>query len=65
MDSARRDLEGTQRQLVDMRDSLSAAVAKNATELAQLRLKGERNYIEFTIEKKKKEIRKASVLVST
>ena len=57
LDSARRDLEGTQRQLVDMRDSLSAAVAKNATELAQLRLKGERNYIEFTIEKKKKEIR--------
>jgi chromosome segregation ATPase len=57
LDSARRDLEGTQRQLVDMRDSLSAAVAKNATELAQLRLKGERNYIEFTIEKKKKEIK--------
>jgi chromosome segregation ATPase len=57
LDSARRDLEGTQRQLVNMRDSLSAAVAKNATELAQLRLKGERDYIEFTIQKKKKEIR--------
>ncbi len=57
LDSARRDLEGTQRQLVDMRDSLSAAVAKNSTELAQLRLKGERDYIEFTIQKKKKEIR--------
>lgn len=57
LDSARRDLEGTQRQLVDMRDSLSAAVAKNSTELAQLRLKGERNYIEFTIQKKKTEIR--------
>jgi chromosome segregation ATPase len=57
LDSARRDLEGTQRQLVDMRDSLSAAVARNSTELAQLRLRGERNYVEFTIEKKKKEIR--------
>jgi hypothetical protein len=57
LNSARRDLEGTQRQLMNMRDSLSAAVAKNATELAELRLKGERDYIEFTIEKKKTEIR--------
>ncbi len=57
LENARRDLEGTQRQLVDMRDSLSAAVAKNSTELAQLRLKGERNYIEFTVEKKKRELR--------
>jgi len=52
LDATRRDLEGTQRQLVDVRDTLSAAVAKNATELAQLRLKGERDYIEFTIPKK-------------
>lgn len=57
LESARRDLEGTQRELVDMRDSLSAAVAKNATELAELRLKGERDYIEFSIQKKKKELR--------
>ena len=57
LENARRDLEGTQRQLLDMRDSLSAAVAKNATELAQLRLKGERDYFEFTIPKKKKEVR--------
>jgi chromosome segregation ATPase len=53
LEATRRDLEGTQRQLVDVRDTLSAAVAKNATELAQLRLKGERDYIEFTIPKKK------------
>lgn len=52
LDATRRDLEGTQRQLVDVRDSLSAAVAKNASELAQLRLKGERDYFEFTIPKK-------------
>jgi hypothetical protein len=51
--NTRRDLEGTQRQLVDVRDSLSAAVAKNSTELAQLRLKGERDYFEFTIPDKK------------
>ncbi|MDR1727491.1 MAG: hypothetical protein LBT74_06130 [Acidobacteriota bacterium] len=51
--NTRRDLEGTQRQLVDVRDSLSAAVAKNSTELAQLRLKGERDYYEFTLPDKK------------
>lgn len=51
--STRRDLEGTQRQLVDVRDTLSAAVAKNSSELAQLRLKGERDYFEFTLPDKK------------
>jgi chromosome segregation ATPase len=53
LEATRRDLEGTQRQLVDVRETLSAAVAKNSTELAQLRLKGERDYIEFTLAKKK------------
>jgi len=52
LDTTRRDLEGTQRQLVDVRDSLSAAVAKNSSELSQLRLKGERDFFEFTIPKK-------------
>lgn len=52
LDNTKRDLEGTKRQLVDVRDTLNAAVAKNAAELAQLRLKGERDYIEFTIPKK-------------
>jgi len=37
---------------VDVRDSLSAAVAKNSSELSQLRLKGERDFFEFTIPKK-------------
>jgi hypothetical protein len=53
LETTRRDLEGTQRQLVDVRDTLTAAVAKNSTELSQLRLKGERDYVEFTIPKKK------------
>jgi chromosome segregation ATPase len=52
LDTTRRDLEGTQRQLVDVRDTLSAAVAKNSSELSQLRLKGERDYFEFTLPKK-------------
>jgi septal ring factor EnvC (AmiA/AmiB activator) len=53
LETTRRDLEGTQRQLIDVRDTLNAAVAKNSSELAQLRLKGERDYIEFTIPKMK------------
>ncbi len=52
LEATRRDLEGTQRQLVDVRDTLNAAVAKNASELAQLRLKGEHDYFEFTLAKK-------------
>jgi len=52
LENTRRDLEGTQRQLIDVRDTLNAAVAKNAAELSQLRLKGERDYFEFTLPKK-------------
>jgi chromosome segregation ATPase len=57
LDSTRRDLEGTQRQLVDVRDTLSAAVAKNSAELNQLRLKGERDYFEFTIPKRNEQMK--------
>ena len=60
---ARRDLEGTQRQLLDVRDALSAAVAKNSEELNQLRLKGERDYFEFSITKKKKPIKVEDVRI--
>jgi len=52
LENTRRDLEGTQRQLLDVRDTLTAAVAKNSSELSQLRLKGERDYVEFTLQKK-------------
>jgi chromosome segregation ATPase len=55
--NTRRDLEGTQRQILDVRDTLSAAVAKNSSELAQLRLKGERDYIEFTLPDKKSPVK--------
>lgn len=63
LDNTRRDLEGTQRQLVDVRDSLSAAVAKNASELSQLRLKGERDYFEFTIPKKNEQTKVEDIRV--
>ncbi len=57
LESTRRDLEGTRRQLVDVKDSLSAAVAKNSSELAQLRLKGERDFFEFTLPDKKNPVK--------
>jgi chromosome segregation ATPase len=50
--TTKRDLEATQRQLIDVRDTLNAAVAKTAAELAALRRKGERDYFEFEITKK-------------
>lgn len=50
--TTRSDLESTQRRLSDVNDLLSAAVAKNSTELAELRRKGERNYVEFTLARK-------------
>jgi len=64
LDATRRDLEGTQRQLIDVRDTLNAAVAKNAAELAQLRLKGERDYFEFTIPKKNEQIKVEDIRVT-
>lgn len=57
LDATRRDLEGTQRQLIDVRDTLNAAVAKNTSELAQLRLKGEKDYFEFTLPKKNEQVK--------
>jgi len=63
LDNTRRDLEGTQRQLVDVRDTLSAAVAKNSSELSQLRLKGERDYFEFTIPKKDEQLKVEDVRI--
>ena len=54
-DSAtKKDLEGTRRQLVDVKETLSQQIARNHDELQQLRLKGERNFYEFELDKKKK-----------
>jgi hypothetical protein len=42
------------RQLVDVKNVLSDRIAKNSTELAELRKKGERNYFEFDVRKNEK-----------
>jgi hypothetical protein len=49
--AARRDFS---RELTDVKNVLSDGIARNATELAQLRQKGEREYIEFGIRKNQK-----------
>lgn len=43
------------RQLLDVKNVLSEGIAKNSTELAALRKKGERDYFEFDINKKSKQ----------
>ncbi len=53
VDSTRKELEGTRRDLSDVKETLSQAIAKNRDELQQLRMKGERNFYEFDIQKKK------------
>jgi len=57
LEDTKRQLEGAQKQLASVGENLEAAIAKNATELTQLRLKGERNYYEFEFPKKKKIIK--------
>jgi len=52
--TTRKDLEGTRRELVDVKDTLSQQIARTHDELQQLRLKGERNFYEFELNKSKK-----------
>ena len=46
--------EDLNRQLIDVKTVLSEGIAKNSSELAQLRKKGERDYFEFDIKKNTK-----------
>jgi len=54
VEATRKELEGTRRDITDVKDTLSQQIARNHDELQQLRLKGERVYYEFAIDKKKK-----------
>jgi len=49
--STRQDLASNKRELQDVKTSLSADIAKNASELASLRQKGERNYFDIDLKK--------------
>lgn len=54
VDATNKDLADSRRQLTDVQTTLSSQIAKNASELSDLRKKGERDYFEFTLMKPKK-----------
>jgi hypothetical protein len=54
LDATRKDLADSRRDITDVKTTLSAQIARNAGELADLRKKGERDYFEFDIAKPKK-----------
>ena len=54
LDATRKDLADSRRDLTDVKTSLSAQIARNASELSDLRKKGERDYYEFDLKKPKK-----------
>jgi hypothetical protein len=54
LDATRKDLADSRREITDVRSTLSAQIARNAGELADLRKKGERDYFEFDLPKPKK-----------
>jgi hypothetical protein len=54
LEVTRQDLAASRRDLVDVKNALSDQIAKNSSELAALRAKGERNFVEFDIKKGKK-----------
>jgi hypothetical protein len=60
LDAAKNDLAT---RMVDLRDSLGREIAKNSSEVAQLRLRGERDYFEFDLRKNKNMDRIADIQV--
>jgi chromosome segregation ATPase len=54
LDATNRDLADSRREITDVRTTLSAQIARNGSELADLRKKGERDYFEFDLKKPKK-----------
>jgi hypothetical protein len=54
LDATSKDLADSRREITDVRSTLSAQIARNSNELADLRKKGERDYFEFDLKKPKK-----------
>jgi DNA repair exonuclease SbcCD ATPase subunit len=59
----RTDLDATRQDLANSRKELSSQIAHNASELAELRRRGEREYIEFDINKSKEFAHVADILI--
>lgn len=54
LESTKQDLVASRREISDVRTTLSQQIARNSSELSDLRRKGERDYFEFDIKKDKK-----------
>ena len=54
LETTRSDLAASRRDLVDVKTALSDQIARNASELSQLRQKGERDYFDIDLKKAKK-----------
>src|SRR5215813_12547857 len=63
LNSTRTDLNATRDDLANSKRDLGTLIARNSTELAELRRRGERDYVEFDIRKGKQFERIADVLV--
>jgi chromosome segregation ATPase len=61
--STRTDLNATREEVANSKRDLTTLIARNSTELAELRRRGERDYIEFDIPKSKQFKRVGDVLV--
>jgi chromosome segregation ATPase len=63
LDATRSDLDATRTDLANSKKDLNVLIAHNSTELAELRRRGERDYIEFDLNKNKQFERIGDVLV--
>jgi predicted nucleic acid-binding Zn-ribbon protein len=63
LDSTRTDLESTKQNLQMARSELGTLIAKNHTQIDELRRLGERDYIEFTVDGKNKQQKVGGVVV--
>jgi chromosome segregation ATPase len=63
LDATRSDLKATREEVANSRHDLGELIARNSTELAELRRKGERDYTEFEIAKSNQYNRIADILV--
>jgi len=63
LDATKSDLAASRREMGDLRDSLGREIARNSSELAELKRRGERDYIEFDVAKGKNMQRLADIQV--
>jgi hypothetical protein len=61
LDATKTDLATSRKELIDLRDSLGREIARNSSQLDELRRRGERDYIEFNVPKAKTMARVADI----